>query len=148
MDHVVYIDAKEKDLQKLLNETKRMIIRGAAGRKLPYGRVQLGDRLFFVQNDGTCLVHAWAEVTMVWDSSPLSAEESVQVIAGNQEQLQLSPKQVQRWSGKRFLVLIGVGQVTAITPFLVDRSAYGNMDDWLPVGDIEQVKIENSLIKT
>lgn len=143
MDHVVYVDAQQGELEKLLCGNARMLVRGAAGRKLPFGRVQLGDRLFFVQNDGKCLAQAWAEVTMVWNSSPLSAEESRKVIEGNQEQLQLSPKQLQRWSGKRFLVLIGLGQVTPITPFTINRSNFGNMDDWLPVGDIEQVKIED-----
>lgn len=143
MDHIVYVDAQQGELEKLMCGTARMLVRGVTGRKLPYGRVQLGDRLFFVQNDGKCLAHAWAEVTMVWNSSPLSVEESRKVIEGNQEQLQLSPKQLQRWSGKRFLVLIGLGQVTPITPFTIDRSNFGNMDDWLPVGDIEQVKIED-----
>lgn len=142
MDHVVYVDTKEKDLQKLLDGTRRMIIRGANGRKLPYGRVHPGDRLFFVQNDGTCLSQAWAAVTMVWHSVPLNNEEASQVIEINQDQLQLSPKQVQRWSEKRFLVLIGLGQVNPLTPFVIDRSAFGNMDDWLLVGDIEQVKLE------
>ena len=39
MDHVVYVDTKAKELEKLLEGTKRMLIRGAAGRKMPYGRV-------------------------------------------------------------------------------------------------------------
>ena len=38
MDHVVYLDAKEKELDKLLSGEKSMIIRGAAGRKLPQDR--------------------------------------------------------------------------------------------------------------
>jgi len=143
MDHIVYVDAKQGELEKLLSRSARMLVRGAAGRKLPYGRVQLGDRLFFVQNDGKCLAHAWAEVTMVWNSPSLKSEEARKVIEGNQEQLQLSPKQLLRWSGKRFLILIGIGPVTPLTPFTIDRSSFGNMDDWLPVGDIERVKIES-----
>lgn len=143
MDHIVYVDAKQGELEKLLCGSARMLVRGATGRKLPYGRVQVDDCLFFVENDGKCLVRAWAKVTMVWNSSPLSAEEAREVIEGNQEYLQLSSKQQQRWSGKRFLVLIGLGQVTPLTPFAIDRSAFGNMDDWLPVGDIAQVKIED-----
>lgn len=141
MDHIVYVDAKQGELEKLLSGTTRMLVRGATGRKLPYGRVQLGDRLFFVPNDGTGLVHAWSEVTMVWNSPQLNAEESQRIVTDNQEQLQLSPKQLQRWSGKRFLVLIGLGEVVPLTPFSIDRSTFGNMDDWLPVGDIERVKI-------
>ena len=47
VDHVVYVDAKSKakDLEELLDGTRKMIIRGATGRKLPYGRVDKGDIL-------------------------------------------------------------------------------------------------------
>lgn len=143
MDHVVYVDAKQNELENLLCGSVRMLVRGATGRKLPYGRVQLGDRLFFVQNDGSGLVCAQAEVTMVWNSPSLSVEESSRIIEDNQKQLQLSPKQMQRWSGKRFLVLIGLNRVVPLPPFAFDRSAFGNMDDWLPVGDIESVRIKD-----
>ena len=46
-----------------------------------------------------------------------------------------------RWAGKRYLVLIEVADVTEIEPFAVDKRDYGNMDDWLPVGDIGRVRI-------
>jgi hypothetical protein len=141
MDHVVYIDGKEGDLEKLLGGTKRMIIRGAAGRKLPYGRVQEGDRFYFIQNDGKCLVEASAVVSMVKNSEKLSPQESSQLIEKYQDQLQLTPKQFSRWAGKRFLVLMSLDEVQPVTPFTINRSEYGNMDDWLPVGNIERVKV-------
>ncbi|UCH03160.1 MAG: hypothetical protein JSV20_05140 [Candidatus Bathyarchaeota archaeon] len=47
MDHVVYVDAKVKELDALLVGRKTMIIRGATGRKLPYGRVYGNDVLYF-----------------------------------------------------------------------------------------------------
>jgi hypothetical protein len=37
-------------------------------------------------------------------------------------------------------VLIEIRDVRPIEPFAIDRSAYGNMDDWLPVGTIDSVK--------
>ena len=43
MDHVVYVDAKAKELSEILKGNKSMIIRGAAGRKMPYGRVSKDD---------------------------------------------------------------------------------------------------------
>ena len=43
MDHVVYVDTKSKELEKLLDGTKSMIISGATGRKLPYGKVFAND---------------------------------------------------------------------------------------------------------
>jgi hypothetical protein len=142
MDHVVYVDAKAKDLQKLLDGKKRMIIRGAAGRKLPYGLVKEGDRLFFMPNDGSCLVQAWAEASQVINTGRLSEDESRQLIEKYQEELQLTPAQFTRWVGKRFLVLIHLDEVQTVPAFRVDRSAYGSMDDWLPVGEIEKVRLE------
>jgi hypothetical protein len=52
MDHVVYVDAAANEMEKLLDGSKEVILRGAAGRKLPYGRVDPGDRLFFIRNNG------------------------------------------------------------------------------------------------
>lgn len=140
MDHVAYVDVKVKELQKLLQVEKSMIIRGAAGRKMPYGRVEPGDRLYFIENDGSGLVRAKAGVVSVLNSEKLSREESEALVESKQAQLQLTPKQFKRWAGKRYLVLIEVHQTEECAPFRIDRSDYGNMDDWLPVGSIDSVK--------
>lgn len=144
MDHVVYVDAKEKELKKLLSGSKRIIIRGATGRKLPHGRVQTGDRLFFIENDGSGLVQAQAEVASAFSSEKLSEAESQKMVEDNQARLQLSAAQIKRWAGKRYLVLVEVCAVQTVTPFNIDRSEYGNMDDWLPVGEIERVRMPAS----
>jgi len=36
--------------------------------------------------------------------------------------------------------LIEVAEVKPVTPFALDKSHFGNMDDWLPVEKIESVK--------
>jgi hypothetical protein len=140
MDHVVYVDTKARELEKLLSGEKTMIVRGATGRKLPYGRVQPGDCLFFIENNGEGIVRASATVSHVLNSEKLSEEQSAELLKSSQSKLDLTPEQVKRWSGKRYLVLIEVIQSRAIDPFAIDRSEYGNMDDWLPVENIENVK--------
>lgn len=140
MDHVVYLDAKAGELEKLVAGQKSMIVRGAAGRKLPHGRVHLADRLFFIQNNGEGLVRASAVVSGVINSEKLSEEQSRNLLELHQPELCLTADQTKRWAGKRFLVLIAVQDVCKLELFPVDRSEYGNMDDWLPVGDIERVK--------
>src|SRR5512139_3877837 len=133
MDHVVYVDAKARELEKLLAGEKTMIVRGAAGRKLPYGRVEPGDCLIFIENNGEGIVRASATVKHVFNSEKLSEEQSAALLQSSQSKLKLTPEQTKRWSGKRYLVLIEVMQVRAVDPFTIDRSAYGNMDDWLLV---------------
>ena len=140
MDHIVYLDAKAKELELLLENQKSMLIRGAAGRKMPYGRVFTGDTLYFINNNAEGLILARAEVAEVIHSEKMTREESVVLVDRYSSQLNLSQKQYARWAGKRYLVLIEVHHLKTIDPFSIDKSAYGNMDDWLPVEKIEQVK--------
>lgn len=140
MDHVVYLDAAAKELEKLLAGEKTMIIRGAAGRKMPYGRVNPGDTLYFLNNDGEGMIRAQADVKSVYNSEAMTLEASIALVEGAQEKLRLTDKQLKRWGGKRYLVLIEVEQAKEVTAFRIDKSQYGNMDDWLPVGNINDVK--------
>lgn len=141
MDHVVYLDTKADELAKLLSREKTMIIRGAAGRKMPYGRVNIGDFLYLVENDGSGLVQAKTKVESVFNSEKMDKDESIALVEEHQDRLQLTGKQLKRWAGKRYLVLIEVDKVEVLDPFSFDKSDYGNMDDWLPIGDISRVKL-------
>ncbi len=140
MDHVVYLDAKAKEMESLLAGEKTMVIRGAAGRKLPYGRVEKGDRLYFINNNGEGMVKARAVVKSVFNSEKMTGEAAAALIGKNQEKLRLTKEQLARWAGKRYLVLIEVEEVEEIESFTIDRSNYGKMDDWLLVEKIELAK--------
>ena len=136
MDHVVYVDHNARELEKLISGNKTIVIRGATGRKLPYGRVFEGDLLYFIRNNGEGLVRAKAVVKHVLNSEKMTKEESKKLVDENAEKLKLSNKQYKKWAGKRYLVLIEVRQVVELEPFKIDRKNYSNMDDWLPVVDI------------
>ena len=140
MDHVVYLDSKANELKNLLDGSKSMIIRGAAGRKLPHGRVHEGDALFFINNNAEGQVKAKGVVSSVFNSAMMSEDESVTLVKKNQEHLKLTDKQFSRWAGKRYIVLVGVKDVKEIEPFVIDKSNFGNMDDWLPIGNIDTLK--------
>lgn len=139
MDHVVYLDFKSKELESLLSNSKSMLIRGATGRKLPHGRVNIGDVLYFINNNGEGKVRAKAIVSSTFHSDKLEKEESVKLIQENQDKLKLTDKQFNKWVGKRYIVLVGVSNITVVEPFEIDKSSFQNMDDWLLVENIEKV---------
>ena len=141
MDHVVYLDTKEKELAEILKGNKTMIIRGAAGRKMPYGRVSQDDLLYLIENDGSGLVRGRAKVVSVLNSEKMTQQESISLVDQYQGKLQLTASQHKRWAGKRYLVLIEIDEVQALDGFRIDKRDFGNMDDWLPVEDIEKVKL-------
>ena len=142
MDHVVYLDASAGELDLLRSGKKTMIVRGATGRKMPYGRVQPGDVLYLINNNSEGLILARATVKSVFNSEKMAPEESIRLVDDHQGKLQLSQKQHERWAGKRYLVLVEVCQLEGVKPFRIDKSNYGNMDDWLPVGEIEDVALK------
>lgn len=139
MVHLVYCDNAgrqgERVLDKILAGTKTMVVRGAAGRKIPHSRVFAGERLYFMEK-GSASITASALVKSVQNYVKLSDEEIVQTLADNQDKLNLSEKQKARWH-KKCLCLVEFEDVRSISPLAFERQ--GNMDDWLILEKIEDV---------
>lgn len=141
MVHLVYCDDKEKELAKLLEGSKTMVVRGAAGRKIPHSRVFTGETLYFMEK-GSAKITATAVVKEVQNYVKLSDEETTQILQQNQPKLALSPKQLERWH-KKCLCLVEFEQISPIEPLEFDRQ--GNMDDWLILEKIEDVLVGSSI---
>lgn len=141
MDHLVYVDTNARELEKLLDGDKSMIMRGLAGRVAPYGMVDLGDMLYLIRNNAGGVIEAKARVTRVYNSKRLSREESVDLILRFQDKLQLNRKQLMRWGGKRYLVLIEVDEIQRLSPIRIDRSGFSGVHDWLPINNINSIKV-------
>lgn len=137
MDHLVYCDAKAKVLEKILNGTKTMIIRGAAGRKLPHGRVFEGETLYFIENNGNGLIKAKATVKSVFNSEKMTEDEAKVVVAENQDKLNLTDAQIKRWAGKKILCLIEIKDAETIETLTLAHQS--NMDDWITVEKITSI---------
>lgn len=145
MIHLVYCDNTgkkgEKVLDKIMAGTKTMIVRGAAGRKIPHSRVFGGDQLYFMEK-GSKKITATAIVKNVQNFVKLTDDEITDVLAANQAKLNLSEKQQARWH-KKCLCLTEFQQVEAIQPLDFDHQ--GNMDDWLIIEKIEDVVVGTSI---
>lgn len=141
MVHLVYCDDKEKVLEKIINGTKTMIVRGAAGRKIPHSRVFEGETLYFMKK-GTGKISAFATIASVQNYVKLTEDEIVKTLEDNQSMLNLSTKQKERWH-KKCLCLVEFRDVNEITPLEFDRQ--DNMDDWLIIEKIEDVVVGTSI---
>lgn len=141
MVHLVYCDDKEKVLEKILDGSKTMIIRAAAGRKIPHSRVFEGEQLYFMKK-GSAKISATATVKNVQNFVKLSEEEIIKVLHDNQKYLNLSEKQQQRWH-KKCMCLVEFENVNEISPLDFDHQR--NMDDWLILEKIEDVVVGTSI---
>ena len=141
MVHLVYCDDKEKVLEKILNGSKIMVVRGAAGRKIPHSRVFENEVLYFMKK-GTGKISAKAKVVNVQNYTKLTDDEIIKILEANQDKLKLSEKQKLRWH-KKCLCLVEFSEVEEIKPLDFDHQ--GNMDDWLIINKIEDVVIGTSI---
>lgn len=145
MVHLVYCDNAgkkgEKVLDKILTGDKTMVVRGAAGRKIPHSRVFEGERLYFMEK-GTSSITATAIVASVQNFVKLPDDEITKTLETNQSKLNLSEKQKVRWH-KKCLCLVEFKAVEAITPLAFEHQ--GNMDDWLILEKIEDVLAGTSI---
>lgn len=145
MVHLVYCDNTgkkgEKELDKILAEEKTMVIRGAAGRKIPHSRVFEQETLYFMEK-GSARITAKAIVANVENYVKLTDDEITKILSENQPKLNLTEKQRIRWH-KKCLCLVEFCDVEQIEPLLFDHQ--GNMDDWLIIEKIEDVVVGTSI---
>ena len=141
MVHLIYCDNKEKVLEKILDGSKTMIVRGAAGRKIPHSRVFDDETLYFMKK-GSKEISAKARVKSVQNFVKLTDEEIKETLEKNQDKLALSAKQKERWH-KKCLCLVEFDSLEKIIPLDFDHQ--GNMDDWLIIDKIEDVVVGTSI---
>lgn len=141
MVHLVYCDDKARVLEKILSGEKTMIVRGAAGRKIPHSRVFEGETLYFMKK-GSKKISAKAQVVKVENLIKLSDQEIISVLEANQPKLSLNDKQKERWH-KKCLCLIEFAETEEIEPLDFDHQS--NMDDWLIIEKIEDVVVGTSI---
>ena len=141
MVHLIYCDNKEKVLEKILDGSKTMIVRGAAGRKIPHSRV-FDDEILYFMKKGSKKISAKARVKNVQNFLKLTDQEIKETLEKNQDKLMLSEKQKERWH-KKCLCLVEFDNLEEITPLDFDHQ--GNMDDWLIIEKIEDVVVGTSI---
>ena len=145
MIHLVYLDNTgkkgEKEIDKILAGTKTMVIRGAAGRKIPHSRVFKGEILYFMQK-GTKKITLKAIVKDVKNYVKLLDDDIDNILDENQPLLQLTDKQKIRWH-KKCLCLVEFEAVEEIPT--LDFVHQNNMDDWLILDKIEDVIMGSSI---
>lgn len=138
MDHLVYLDAKSKEFDKIQRGVKTHLIRGGSGFKVPYKKVFEGDVLYFITT-GEGAIKSKAVVKSVYNSPSLDVDESTALVEQYKEHLRLSTTQMKKFAGKKHLVIVEIMDFERLESMVIDKSGYKSTDDWLPVGDVHNI---------
>ena len=132
-----------KLLPKILSGEKRIESRWYVAKYPPWGRIQVGDTVYF--KDAGEPVTVKAEVEKVLSFSDLNTPKVREILNqyGNADGLEKEkiPEFVELFKNKHYCLLIFLKSPKEIAPFEINKAGFGSACAWMCVGDIKKVKI-------
>lgn len=129
--HLVFLSQGSKSIDKIISGQKTMLVRGGSSEKNIFSKVKRGDKLFFVEKNGTNYIQCTALVKDVVSTDEIDEDAALNMIVERQKELCLNATQIKKWAAKPYLTFITLEQVERVDEFKVDECDYINIDDWI-----------------
>ncbi len=143
MQHVAIMNKTWGLLPKIVNGEKTIESRWYMNRAVPWGRVGVGDTIYFKNSGEPVVVRAKVEKVLTFkDLSPEKVKEilnkwgSAIGIEANQ-----ASEYYNMFKDKKYCLLIFIKQAQEIKPFTIDKAGFGAQAAWLSVESIDQIKL-------
>lgn len=136
MIHIVICDNKYKELDKIVNGERTILLRGSASRRIPHSRIFINDELYFVEKgENISYYHAIVGNTDFY--SKLTNEEIDNIFNKNLDKLNLSSDEEKKWK-KKCITLIEFNNLEKIDGIKIPN--YTALEDWIMVNDINELE--------
>lgn len=136
MIHIVICDNKTKELEKIINKERTMLIRGSASRKIPHSRIFINDELYFVEK-GKNISYYHAIVTNTEFYSRLTTEEIENIFNKYKDSLNLSEPEEKKWK-KKCITTIEFNNLENIEGLNIPN--YTALEDWIMINDLTELE--------
>lgn len=142
MDHVAIMKKEWRLTERILSGEKTIESRWYATRKAPWNRIGEGDIVYF-KDSGTPIV-ARAQVGAVRQFDDISPGKAQGLLAEYGQRIGLSeediPAAIERYSNKKYCILVFLEDVRRVDPFCIDKRGYGLMSAWICIPDISTIR--------
>ena len=135
MIHIVICDNKTKELDKIINKERTIILRGSATRRIPNSRIFINDELYFV-NKGENKSYYHAIVTNADSYKALTKMEIDEIFDKYKDNLNLCDIEEKKWK-KKCICLIEFKDLEKIDG--IDIPNYSSLEDWIMVNSLEEL---------
>lgn len=135
MIHIVICDNKTKELDKIINKERTIILRGSATRRIPNSRIFINDELYFV-NKGENKTYYHAIVTNADSYKALTKMEIDEIFDKYKDKLNLCDQEEKKWK-KKCVCLIEFKDLEKIDG--IDIPNYSSLEDWIMVNSLEEL---------
>ncbi len=131
MNHLVFLDGRAGELEKILSGVKTMLVKEFDPARNCACPVSPGDSLFFLRNKEECAVRGKAIVVRALLITSNSDDELSPTLKEMQPRLQLTEDQYNYWSAKERVVLVEFDSAHKIDVIPVASQEIMDRSDWV-----------------
>jgi hypothetical protein len=142
MNHLVFLDAKAGELEKILSGVKSLVLKEIYPEQPEVQPVQPGDSLYFLRNNDECAVQVKATVVQVWPCEDGQDEDLSHVLKELQTKLQLNEDQYNCWSAKKQATFIEFEAAHKVPEFHIAPGRITDRTRWIAFEQIHELTQE------
>jgi hypothetical protein len=139
MNHLVLVDTRAGELERILSRVKTMLIKEFDPAQTTTRPVQPGDSLYFLRDNGECAVRVQATVARVLHLKDSPEEDLSHTLKEMQSKLQLTEAQYTYWSARRQVLLVEFESAHKIGVIQVAPSRIADRSDWMAFEELSYI---------
>lgn len=145
MDHIAIMKKSWGLLPKILSGEKKIESRWYKFKRSPWGKVEVGDMIYFKDSGKPVSLRAEAEKVLYF--SNLIPKRIRQILDEYGKDDGIDEDKISEFSelfkDKKYCFLIFLKNPEKIEPFKINKKGFGMMSAWMVVGDINKVIKQN-----
>jgi len=139
MNHLVYLDARAGELEKILSGVKTMLVKEFDPAQTSALSVNPGDSLYFLRDQDDSAVRVKATVVRVMNFTKTFEVDSLHTLKEMQPRLQLTEDQFNFWAGKDDMQLVEFESAHKTNVIQVAPRKTTGPVDWIAFEAISQI---------
>jgi hypothetical protein len=131
MNHLVFLDKRVGELEKILSGLKTMLIKEFDPAQTAAHLVSPGDSLYFLRNNDERALRVKATVTRVLFLTSTLGQDLSHSLKEMQPRLQLTEDQYIYWSARKQVLLVELGSAHKIGVIHIADPKIADRSDWI-----------------
>ena len=138
MDHIAILDPKRKLLSLILSGQKTIESRWYKTRRVPYGAIKPGDKIYFKDAGKKVSAVALAEKVLFFNH-PTQSELNA-LLLKYADGICLKERNPRKYIQYNYITLVFLKDAKPITPFDIDKTGFGNACAWLCLENVGEIR--------
>jgi hypothetical protein len=139
MNHLVFLDARTGELEKILSGVKTMLVKEYDPADTPSHPVNPGDSLYFLKNKDECTLRVRAAIVRVLYLTNNPDEDLSHALKELQPRLLLTEDQYNCWSAKQAVLLVEIEAASKIPAVEISREKVKDRSEWIAFEEFSRI---------